>query len=469
MTKKLFPWLNEESQVRIHTLLGNFLSHYLKKNYLNPTIEDFNAINRDQLTISFLEKHGQSSAFLVHKYKYTVISHFTEAEFRRDISQFFDLKIPLFYFRLTVVKDNDWINYKKRYKGINMFPGMKFQASSNAEREKEWIERCVKFAKKRDRKSTDLKSNIFELVPNPYSTKSKATQKQIAFIRNLCKRLGLVLVNESDFNCDSACVAINALIRGKFVSPAFIIRSKDGKKVQNGDFLLFEKKEQLFEKLGRTFERMSSRASTLSKLTHSNLKNAFIRPWIDVLGYDLTNYEEVYEDFVITGGKHCEPLDFVIRNNQLPILVVKYTDNREAFLDRIATRKKFLKVARYFIVMNSHEFCFYVNHHKFGLILLHTQSLRDDNTELLTILQSFSKDSLFNEDEPELLKELLQEQLRETAVDRFKNMLKNPSDELISLLKNEGFDEDVVASLFPQAMNEFVQDFVKTTRPYKAG
>ncbi|MFF2531219.1 hypothetical protein ACFVS2_20165 [Brevibacillus sp. NPDC058079] len=469
MAKVLFSWLNDDSRIRIHTLLGNYLSYYLKQNYPNPTIEEFNGINRDQLTRLFLQKNGQSCSFLVHKYNYTTIFTFTEAEFRRDISQFFDLKMPLFYFRLTVVGDKDWINYKKRYKGISMFPGMKFQTSSNYEREKDWIDRCVKFSSSKRRESESLKSETFELVPNPFTGKARATKKQISFIRGLCSRAGLVLVNGDNFDYSTASITINALLRGKYQSPAFIIRSSDGKIVTNGNFRRFEKEMELLEKLNAIFEQMSTKVSTRTKLTHSNRKNAFIRPWIEALGYDMTNHEEVFEDFVISGGKSSDSLDFVIRNNQIPQLFVKYTDSQDSFLQYIATRKKFLKAARYFIVTDGLKFCFYVNHFKFGIILLHTHSLGDDTTEILHILESFSKETFFDQEEPVLLKELLREQLRETAVDHFKDMLKNPSSELISLFEKEGFEEEVVASLFPQAVNEFVQDLAKTSKPNKAG
>ncbi|WP_317622308.1 hypothetical protein [Chryseobacterium gotjawalense] len=75
-------------------------------------------------------------------------------------------------------------------------------------------------------------------------------------------------------------------------------------------------------KLQQLYERVDSLKDQIN--TEEATKNAFVLPFIQILGYDIFNPTEVIPEFICDiGTKKGEKVDYVIKNNDHPILIIE--------------------------------------------------------------------------------------------------------------------------------------------------
>lgn len=461
--KELFAFLDESSKVRLHTLLSQYISRYLKKQFPEPSVELFNGVNRKELAKEIINKNGQSSSFLIHKYNYKTTRTYTEREFFDDIVQYIDLKIPLYYYRQTMLQPNDdWIRFKKNYKGIRMFPGMNFEFFQNIEREKKWINQsllCIEEKPKHVKPIVEpVDETLIEITLKPMDKAGDfASQSQIGKIKNLTKRMGITIGNLQTINNKTANVLIGNLSRGVIYTPLF--------KPDNLD-LAFANLQRLTpseENMDRdNFEAnlmfLEQRKYAYQNMNKANTKSALIRPMLRMLGFELENPNEVYEEFEC-GDK---VIDFAIMKNGKPFILIVVGDNRQATASMISPLLNKVPSASYLISTNGDDYHMFAVQNKTELHYLDSAYLRA-NSHNTPLLLSFSKDNIFGDDEPTLITKLKERSNRFEQISQVKQIIKNPPKELLDVLAKQGISTEAAISIFHDAVNEFSQDCKKTS------
>jgi hypothetical protein len=458
MEKNLFAYLNEDSKRRLHTLLSQFTGRIVKQKHLNPTVEGYNQINRNEIVEAFLNCNGRTTSFLIHKYKYQTVSKYSENDFRQDLVQFVDLKIPLYYFQITMVKaTDDWIRSKKNYKGIEMFPGLKFEYPQNYEREKNWIRhsvRCLVVKTEGIQEGVkEIKQEKVEIVIPPMvigMRNRRVSTNQITKIKRLCGNLGCVLVDEQNLNYDKASIIIGILSRGVIHSPYF--ETRNDKETLKNVPLQHEKLGMLdknsFETTLMTLEQKSLYFK--DSLNKANLKNALIRPLIQALGYQMDDPREVYEDYQVAD----KTVDFALMHEEMPVFLVKIGGAKETLFSELSEPLKKAPSVRYLLHTDGINYSIYVVHPESGVTYLESARI-NSFTDNVSLLYSFAKKSLNENMDSDILKTLKNKVTRKVAIQHVKNLIKNPTQELIEVLKKQGVDSNSMVSIFHDAVNEF--------------
>ncbi|ADO59651.1 hypothetical protein [Paenibacillus polymyxa] len=453
--KELFSFLDEASKVRLHTLLSQYISRHLKKQFPVPTVEMFNEVNRTEFAKEILRKNGQSTTFLIHKYKYKTTRTYTESEFFEDIVQYIDLKIPLYYYRQTMLHPkDDWIRFKKSYKGIRMFPGLKFKYHQNIEREKHWIQHTLLCRDAKDHTNSQSRHDpLIQLELKPIvEPGSKANQKQIRVIQNLCRKMGIAITNLHVLKKNTASALMGNLSRGIIYAPLFQEKNLDlafanlqkvadtGDSRRRGDFeanLLF----------------LEQRKHAYTNLNKANTKSVLVRPLLRMLGYDTENPTEVYEEFPCGN----QLIDFSIMKDGKPFILIVVSSEKRGFEDRYQTVLNKAPSAAYIIRTNGSEYLIYGIKEGKEIYYLDSATLSVNNHNV-PLLQSFAKESIFKEDEPRLLVHLKEEANRILQIGQVKSMIKSPPKELLDVFTKQGISKGSVMSVFHKAINEFSQE-----------
>lgn len=461
--KELFSFLNEESKVRLHTLLGQHISRHLKKQFPEPTIDLFNSVNRKELAREIVDKYGKSASFLIHKYNYTTTRTYTEREFFDDIIHFVDLKIPLYYYRQTMLQPNDdWIRFKKHYKGINMFPGMKFEFFQNIEREKKWINQSLKCIEVKDIKekppepSKEVPGIELTLKPIPKSG-SKASQNQLNRIQSLSKNIGISITNLDILNKKNADVLVGNLSRGVLYTPLFVPKNLD-LAYENIQRLALTETGYNKDNFEANLLILEQRKYAYRNLNKANLKNVLIRPMLKILGYDLENPNEIYEDFEL-GDKI---IDFAIMKNGKPFILIGIGDNKQSFEKMINPLLNKVPTASYAIYTNGDDYHIYSIQNGKELFIMDTACIRA-NSHNTPILYCFSKDGILGDKEPALLTHLKNRTARLEQINQVTQIIKNPPQELLEVLAKQGIKSESVISIFHDAVNAFSSECKKTS------
>lgn len=200
------------------------------------------------------------------------------------------------------------------------------------------------------------------------------------------------------------------------------------------------KLEQLHQRVDSLKEQINTEEAT---------KNAFVMPFIQILGYDIFNPTEVIPEFVCDiGTKKGEKIDYVIKRDGEPILIVEckhWKENVDAHNSQLH-RYYHVSKSRFGVLTNGHQYNFYSDLEKPNIMdekpffTLDLSNLKDTS---LKILENFSKNS-YN------LEEILDsaESLKYIKAIRaeFDKELQEPSDEIVKLLVNRFFTKPLIAS-----------------------
>lgn len=198
-------------------------------------------------------------------------------------------------------------------------------------------------------------------------------------------------------------------------------------------------------------EQLHARVDTLKDQinTEEATKNAFVMPFIQILGYDIFNPTEVIPEFICDiGTKKGEKIDYVIKKDGEPILIIEckhWKENVDAHNSQLH-RYYHVSKSRFGVLTNGHIYNFYTDLEKPNIMddkpffTLDLSNLKDTS---LKILEKFTKNGYNLEgilDSAESLKYI------KAIRKEFEKELKEPSDELVKMLVNRFFDKTITAS-----------------------
>ena len=193
--------------------------------------------------------------------------------------------------------------------------------------------------------------------------------------------------------------------------------------------------------------------------TEEATKNAFVMPFIQILGYDIFNPTEVIPEHICDiGTKKGEKVDYVIRKNNEPILIFECKHWKESADAHNSQLHRYYHVskARFGVLTNGTVYNFYADLEKPNIMdekPFLTIDLEDLKDNAIKVLESFTKNEYNLEtilDSAEGLKYI------KAIRKEFEKEIDQPSDEIVKLLVNRFFDKPLTAS----RMNAF-RDYTK--------
>ena len=200
------------------------------------------------------------------------------------------------------------------------------------------------------------------------------------------------------------------------------------------------KLEQLHQRVNGLKDQINTEEAT---------KNAFVLPFIQLLGYDIFNPTEVIPEFICDiGTKKGEKVDYVIRNNDEPILIIEckhWKENADAHNSQLH-RYYHVSKSRFGVLTNGLKYNFYTDLEKPNImdekpfLTIDIEDLKDSS---IKILESFAKNQYNLEnilDSAEALKYI------KAIRNEFEKEIENPSDEMVKLLVNRFFDKSLTAN-----------------------
>ncbi|MFM1753759.1 MAG: hypothetical protein RLZZ236_698 [Bacteroidota bacterium] len=200
-------------------------------------------------------------------------------------------------------------------------------------------------------------------------------------------------------------------------------------------------------KLEQLHQRVDSLKDQIN--TEEATKNAFVMPFIQILGYDIFNPIEVIPEFICDiGTKKGEKIDYVIMRDNEPILIIECKHWKEKVDAHNSQLHRYYHVSksRFGVLTNGHQYNFYADLENPNIMdekpffTLDLSNLKDFS---LKILEKFSKNGYNLEeilDSAEALKYI------KAIRNEFEKELKEPSDEMVKLLVNRFFEKPMTAS-----------------------
>nr|WP_199158177.1 type I restriction endonuclease [Pedobacter sp. ASV2] len=200
------------------------------------------------------------------------------------------------------------------------------------------------------------------------------------------------------------------------------------------------KLEQLHQRVNGLKDQINTEEAT---------KNAFVLPFIQMLGYDIFNPTEVIPEHICDiGTKKGEKVDYVIRKNEEPILIFEckhWKENADAHNSQLH-RYYHVSKARFGVLTNGTIYNFYTDLEKPNImdekpfLTIDIEDLKDSS---IKILENFTKNEYNLEsilDSAEAFKYI------KAIRKEFEKEIENPSDEIVKLLVNKFFDKPLTAN-----------------------
>eukprot|EP01133_Synstelium_polycarpum_P011076 gene11076-12907_t len=183
--------------------------------------------------------------------------------------------------------------------------------------------------------------------------------------------------------------------------------------------------------------------------TEEATKNAFVMPFIQILGYDIFNPTEVVPEHICDiGTKKGEKVDYLILKNNEPILIFEckhWKENADAHNSQLH-RYYHVSKARFGVLTNGTVYNFYTDLEKPNIMdekPFLTIDIEDLKDNAIKILESFTKNEYNLEsilDSAEGLKYI------KAIRKEFEKEIDSPSDEMVKLLVNRFFDKPLTAN-----------------------
>lgn len=199
-------------------------------------------------------------------------------------------------------------------------------------------------------------------------------------------------------------------------------------------------------KLEQLHQRVDSLRDQIN--TEEATKNAFVMPFIQILGFDIFNPTEVIPEFICDiGTKKGEKIDYVIKKDGEPILIIEckhWKENADAHNSQLH-RYYHVSKSRFGVLTNGHTYNFYADLERPNIMdekPFFTLDLANLTDSSLKILANFTKQGYNLEnilDSAEALKYI------KAIRNEFEKELQNPSDELVKLLVNRFFNKPFTA------------------------
>lgn len=183
--------------------------------------------------------------------------------------------------------------------------------------------------------------------------------------------------------------------------------------------------------------------------TEEATKNAFVMPFIQILGYDIFNPTEVIPEFICDiGTKKGEKIDYVIKKDGEPILIIECKHWKEDANAHNSQLHRYYHVSksRFGVLTNGHIYNFYADLENPNIMdekPFFTLDLSNIKESSIKILEKFTKNGYSLEsilDSAESLKYI------KAIKNEFERELTSPSDEFVRLLVSRFFDKPITAS-----------------------
>lgn len=200
------------------------------------------------------------------------------------------------------------------------------------------------------------------------------------------------------------------------------------------------KLEQLHQRVNGLKEQISTEEAT---------KNAFVMPFIQILGYDIFNPTQVIPEYIADiGTKKGEKVDYLIKNDNVPIMIIEcknWKENVDAHNSQLH-RYYHVSKARFGVLTNGIVYNFYTDLEKPNImddkpfLTINLEDLKDNS---IKVLENFTKSEYNLEsilDSAEALKYI------RAIRKEFEKEIENPSDEIVRLLVNRFFDKPLTAN-----------------------
>lgn len=181
-----------------------------------------------------------------------------------------------------------------------------------------------------------------------------------------------------------------------------------------------------------------------SILTEEATKNAFIMPFIQILGYDVFNPMEVVPEYVADiGTKRGEKVDYAILQNGEPIIIIEckhWKENTDAHNSQLHRYFHTTK-ARFGILTNGIVYNFYTDLEQVNImdskpfLTINLDNLKDS---AIKVLEKFVKTSFELDD---ILSSAESLKYVKAIKSEFASEIENPSDEFVALLVKKFFNQ----------------------------
>lgn len=199
-------------------------------------------------------------------------------------------------------------------------------------------------------------------------------------------------------------------------------------------------------KLEQLHQRVDSLKDQIN--TEEATKNAFVMPFIQILGYDIFNPTEVIPEFIADiGTKKGEKVDYVLMREGEPILIIECKHWKEDASAHNSQLHRYFHVskARFGVLTNGHIYNFFTDLERPNIMdekpffTLDLSNLKDSS---IKILENFTKHGYSLEnilDSAEAMKYI------KAIRAEFEKEIQEPSDEIIKLLVGRFFDKPFTA------------------------
>lgn len=200
-------------------------------------------------------------------------------------------------------------------------------------------------------------------------------------------------------------------------------------------------------KLEQLHQRVDSLKDQIN--TEEATKNAFVMPFIQILGYDIFNPTEVVPEFVCDiGTKKGEKVDYVIKKENEPILIIECKHWKEDANAHNSQLHRYYHVskARFGVLTNGHIYNFYADLEKPNIMdekPFFTLDLSNLKNSSIKILENFTKKD-FNLDN--ILDSAEGLKYIKAIRNEFEKEIQEPSDEMVKLLVSRFFDKPITAT-----------------------
>ncbi len=200
-------------------------------------------------------------------------------------------------------------------------------------------------------------------------------------------------------------------------------------------------------KLEQLHQRVDSLKDQIN--TEEATKNAFVLPFIQILGYDIFNPIEVIPESICDiGTKKGEKIDYVIKKDDEPILIIECKHWKEKPDAHNSQLHRYFHVskARFGVLTNGHIYNFYADLERPNIMdekPFFTLDLSNLKSSSIKILENFTKSDYNLEnilDSAEALKYI------KAIRNEFEKEIQDPSDEITKLLVSRFFDKSITAS-----------------------
>ena len=204
--------------------------------------------------------------------------------------------------------------------------------------------------------------------------------------------------------------------------------------------------EDLKLKLEQLHQRVDALKDQIN--TEEATKNAFVMPFIQILGYDIFNPTEVIPEHICDiGTKKGEKIDYVIKKDNDPIFIIECKHWKQDVDAHNSQLHRYYHVSksRFGVLTNGHIYNFYADLERPNIMdekPFFTLNLSDLKDSSLKILENFTKNGFSLEnilDSAEALKYI------KAIRSEFEKELQEPSDEIVKLLVNRFFDKPLTA------------------------